>query len=261
MMIREFGGTISNTAEWETEIPTVAQVKQLYDDTGIKFSFVLNMITRDLTNQLAWLASLSSNGIPITHIEMGNEFPNKNEWLTVFGTKENYAATCATWIAAIEAIYPGCKFGIPGGNRTNYTSNWNQIMIQANPNAYLVHHYHNREQYAPGGIVDTALISNLIDAEVNTVFAGIPASRRWVTEFNLRVGKGGSTNEAVVFADDYQHGLAASFMMQKFYQMGCPIVLMHNVTGADGNGAIVATNTDTYLTPTGLAIKEFISSL
>src|SRR5439155_10066277 len=92
-VIRYPGGTISNWWQWQKggfvddpSLPekfkrrytptTLEDLKLLVDETNCDVVFTLNMITKDLQDQLEMLSHAQSLKIPVKYIELGNEFTN-----------------------------------------------------------------------------------------------------------------------------------------------------------------------------------------
>lgn len=257
--MRAPGGTYSKTFNWRTDVPSVLDLKYLVDKTHCRLTLVLNMVTNTLAENIAWIDSLYAVHAISDDFdcELGNESNGiMSEEVVKYGIN-GYPQECARWIAAISARYPTAKFAIPGGNRPGkYISVWNENILAYNPGVNLVFHYHNPRNYVFGGIVDTALVAYLIDSVKQAAFGNFPWRRIWVTEYNLR---NEDTQEDPVFANDYQHGLAASFMMKYFYNKCAARVLFHNVIGAEGNGTIDYIHGLSIVQPTGEAIRVFIA--
>lgn len=259
------GGTVANTFNWRTDKPSLLSLKSLVNRTHCKMFIVLNMITKDLNDQLQMLDSAHKLGVftDTVFIEMGNEFntASRDQMYSKYASPAEYAQEAARWIIAIKKLYVKAKFLIPAGNvNGKYFKDWNEQIIKAmTANSItdfgLVWHYHNPQPYVLNGIVDTALVSRLMDEAKTTMFGSFPVSRIYITEFNLRNETNGTS---VVFKDDYQQGLAATFMMEKFCKIGVGACLFHNIVGAENNGAIISTKKESYLSPTGKAIAEFI---
>lgn len=262
--IRWPGGSVANETDWKNT-SSFLSLPILVNKTHCKISFVLNMITADLPDQLAMFAAAKSQGTikdkDTFFVEMGNEFntASRDIFIKKFHSVSNYANTLATWIAAIKKIYPSAQFGVPGGNVPGKVfRDWNKQILAKNPDVFLVWHYHNPREYVFNGIVDTVLVSHLIDSCKQAEFGDFPANRIMVTEYNLR--NEDRPDEPVIFKDDVQHGLAASFMMRKFCSMGVYACFFHNAVGAEGNGAIECTRKESHLSATGKALRQYILS-
>lgn len=253
------GGTIANTFMPfdPSSLPQPEHIGNLRAKTGANIFIVLNMLTSTLDEQIAWLRKLYSLGVPIKFIELGNEFPDDSLWLKKFKSADGYVSECRRWVSAIRQIFSDIYFGVPAGN----SNSWNTKVANIDSNVFLVWHYANSDSYTSAdGIVDVAKVWSMIDAEKKARFAGIPATRLWVTEYNLKV-KNKTVDAVPLFKDDEQHGIAARCIMQKLYNIGCSVVFMHNICMGQDNGAIKYSPGEGYtLSATGLATQSFILS-
>ena len=77
--------------------------------------FVLNMLTDTLDSQLKFLAHAASLGIPVTAVELGNEFYNADaDYVKQFKDGKAYGAAATTWMAAVRAAYPSAAISVVG---------------------------------------------------------------------------------------------------------------------------------------------------
>ncbi len=240
--------------DWDVDIPHLEDVFLLVRDVGCEISFVLDMINHTVEEQLDILETASDLGIPITKIELGNEYNVNDEGRAAFPSATAYGTACQPWIAAIREVYPQVEFGLVGGNHPGPNfSNWNATVLQLNPTANLIWHYHNPNQYVFNGVVDTDAIDAMIEQERNTIMAGVPSSKIWITEYNLK------TDDVDIpdFANDYEMARAAAYIMQRMHEIGIPVILYHNIVGS--KGAVFAGNSDCYILPPGEGIKAYIA--
>lgn len=262
--VRVPGGMVANDFNPVTGDPSPGQIANLYSVAGCKIFIVLNMLTSTLEDQIAWLNSLNLLGVPIRYIELGNEFPDTGVWLNKYQTAQNFAAVCRTWMNAILAIFPDAAFGVPAGNRPGITQkiNWNKIMLGIHPDINLVHHYHNSKDYTLNGVTNIFLINQMVDADYNTAFAGIPTAKIWATEINVMI-KEKHVQREPIFKDEQQKGIAAAAMLKEFKCLGYAVALYHNIVKADvegeSNGAIYADKNEAYLTGVGVELKKLFA--
>jgi alpha-L-arabinofuranosidase len=155
-IIRYPGGTVSDWWDWQNgwfvndpslpqqykNIPYsptgLKELKLLVDQTGCDVVFTLNMVTKDLNNQIEMLKYAQSLGISIKWIELGNEFYLQNSMgLRKYKTVKGYAQACYQWINNIKSVFPKAKIAVIGGNRdwSSDVKEWNNQVLQYAPNA------------------------------------------------------------------------------------------------------------------------------
>ena len=114
---------------------TLEDLADLYAETGVPPIFVLNMITRDLENQLERLQHAQSLGIPIEKIELGNELylDIEKQVLELYPTVEDYAEDANWWAAAISQEFPEAEIAVVGASYPHAprgrASGWNKKMF------------------------------------------------------------------------------------------------------------------------------------
>lgn len=167
------------------------ELKQLTDEAGCDVIFELNMITRDVTDQIAMLKHAQSLGFKIKWVELANELNNEdNDGRQVYNTPTEYGNACRDWIKAIKKIFPDVKIAIIGGNRgySEEAKKWNDIVLQCAPqaDAIVVHVYPK----APTIIGDTGIdFHKLYDSFKKDYerqgFSEIKKTDIWATEYNI----------------------------------------------------------------------------
>jgi hypothetical protein len=157
------GGTTANYWDWRQACQagsqscgkcnnTVEAFAVFVRATGVEPIFVMNMLTDTLPSQLEFLATAASCGLPITRVELGNEFFNNHaDYVKAFPTGASYGKTASTWITAISAIYPNASFAAVGapsviGNDARKQA-WNGDMFKTLVGAAAVtmHEYHDSQ--------------------------------------------------------------------------------------------------------------------
>lgn len=76
--------------------------------------FVLNMLSSNLTEQMAMLGHAESLGLPLRYVELGNELyiPFQN-YVNVFASVEQYATTARVWAEALTHRWPRLRVSVP----------------------------------------------------------------------------------------------------------------------------------------------------
>jgi hypothetical protein len=114
---------------------TLEDLAALYAETGVAPVFVLNVITRDLADQLERLHYAESLGLPINKIELGNELYLDIETMVLerYPTVEDYATDANRWAAAIKADFPEAEIAVIGASHPRApqgrSSGWNKAMF------------------------------------------------------------------------------------------------------------------------------------
>ncbi|CAA6695223.1 MULTISPECIES: hypothetical protein [unclassified Lentimonas] len=87
-------------------------------EVGFEPVFMLNMVTRDLEDQLKQLHRAKAMGMPIQYVELGNEYyfgPGAEPLVHVkFPTPESYAEGANKWAAAIKRDFPEAQVAAVG---------------------------------------------------------------------------------------------------------------------------------------------------
>ena len=121
-------------------------------NTGATPVIVLNVLTPELNYQLNFLRAMAARGVPITYVELGNEFYLENcFYSTKFKTADDYVAECSTYITAIKSEWINSKVAIVGAeaNATDLArrKNWVTDILnacnsqQVVPDAITIHMY------------------------------------------------------------------------------------------------------------------------
>lgn len=114
---------------------TLEDLAVLYEQTGVQPIFVLNVITRDLADQLERLHYAASLGLPIRKIELGNELYLDIEMMVIehYPAVEDYAADANRWAAAIKAEFPEAEIAVTGAAHPHAprgrSAGWNKNLL------------------------------------------------------------------------------------------------------------------------------------
>lgn len=121
---------------------------------GAKPVFMLNMLSSDLTTQLAMLHEAQMLGLPIEYVELGNEFYKEDncEYAEVFPDTEDYGLLTTEWMNAINDRFPDASISVVGAteriNSLGRRNEWNDEIEDYfspagvdDPDAYTLHPY------------------------------------------------------------------------------------------------------------------------
>lgn len=293
-IIRYPGGTESQYFDWQTgrSIPAsnwsptglqnhtyigtvphvsypLSELKYFYDNTGVKPIFCLNLLTKNLSNQLQMLNTARGMGIPVEYIELGNElfFPDA-DFVSKYPTPADYVSDIKnSWIPAIQVQFPTAKIAVIGSY--NFTtdlngntvptriSSWNNsVYNQISTNQAITFHY-----YLPPNTttLNNPVISQALAApfkhwpvlKQTTISTVPPGMDIFVTEYNLNDG-----NQTMYsFASSWTHGLYTSALL--FLMLEEPkikMILNHQLTGSSSYAAL------TTYTPYGDTLTNKLSA-
>ncbi|BAC89725.1 gll1784 [Gloeobacter violaceus PCC 7421] len=178
---------------------------------GAKPLFVVNMLTSTLEEQLAMLRRAEGLGMPVTHVELGNEYYiGQRDHKAAFPSARDYALEANRWSAAIHRAFPKAKVAAVGASVVPEQASdprwtgWNRELLPRlrSADAVTIHHYYS------SGIGDTqfkpsreALPVRYSPSEVAVVLGmpflawsklqqnGLalvePDREVWITEYNL----------------------------------------------------------------------------
>lgn len=234
------GGTVGNFWDWRSgyynEIgktvnviaPSAAgplpykldHVKRVYELTGAKPVYMINMLTSSYEEQLAMLRYAQSIGLPVEYIEMGNEYylddhPQNYNYLTVFPETTDYTDRCRIWTAGFRREFPAARISLIGVNTpASWTKRpraqaWNSVVMNnmegIECDALTIHIYpkNGLDSPTPYDMIGQSLASvapeKVLDASID------PRYGLWVTEYNFESGSN-------PFPGQWVHGLAAVLM-------------------------------------------------
>ncbi|MFL2860607.1 MAG: hypothetical protein ACJZ85_03630 [Pontiellaceae bacterium] len=81
--------------------------------TGSRYSLVLNVSTRTLEQNRQWLEHVKASGIEVTHFEIGNElYYTVFEWADAAKSAKSYIKRAKESSAMIHSIFPDAKVGL-----------------------------------------------------------------------------------------------------------------------------------------------------
>ena len=88
---------------------------QLVSAANAQPVFDLNVVTSNLSNQLAMLHRAEDLGMPILRVELGNEvYLNTPVLVRRFPTPQAYGRTATRWIHAIKRNFPHAQVAVTG---------------------------------------------------------------------------------------------------------------------------------------------------
>lgn len=218
--LRVFGGTPANFWNWRrgtyvrsARVPstlsalrdhigvTLADWARIVRVTGATPVFDLNVFTSDLGSQLAMLHAARRLGMPVSHVELGNEL-YLPQYTTRFRSGADYGRVASRWIAAIKRAFPGALVAAdayPGRDSNSgivdpREQTWNSGLLRTlhGEAALSLHAYFTSGLGPRASLAAPAADERLLRAPgrrwaaLARVIARLPAGLKvWVTEWNL----------------------------------------------------------------------------
>jgi hypothetical protein len=226
---------------------TLTQLLYLYQQSGIKPVFCLNMLTKSLSDQLLMLKTADSLGIPIEFIELGNElYFTDQDFVNKYPQPVDYVLDIKNnWIPALDSLYPNALISVIGSYSGSLDLNnnpvparistWNDTLLARNPggNAFTFHYYipPNTTTFLNPNITQAlaAPFRHWPTFKANTINLINNGMECWITEYNL--SDGNLNNYAI--ASSWAHGLyTASFFSLMLEEPKISMLLNHQITGS-----------------------------
>jgi hypothetical protein len=279
--LRYPGGTVANYWDWQNgwflpgapdgflnapqSIYRLNELQIAVQATRAIPIYVLNMLTSDLTTQLAMLSTAQSMGLPVQFVELGNEFYLRNpvDYVTKFPTGSDYGKMATSWIRAIRDKVPNVNIAAVGGVPTDQSgdprkANWNQELLQnlEGADALTQHPYVSVTHSMIGnGTSDTNSAANIVDAlsarwqQFEGQLQSLPQNMKvWFTEYNIV----DTTND--VF-HTWIHGIFAAKMSLTFLEEErTELACFYDMIGKSGY-EVISSNQQFALTAAGWAMR------
>lgn len=227
---------------------------------GAEPAFMLNLHTIDgrvataadsqrlLQDQIQFLRQAEAWGIPVTRIELGNEFylsaSNAPDYTERFPTAAAYAVEASAWASALRSAFPAAQIAAVATNATGTNSarreGWNAGLLSelSGVDAVTMHPY--IYLFPPDATATPQSLLSLPDTWSRSLateefqqLAGRGLGV-WVTEFNMIDQTPGHG-----FAGTWAHGLVvAAYALLLAQQPIVTVLQLHNVVGDSVVGAL-----------------------
>lgn len=254
-----WGGTGLQSHNYIGTVPHVSyplsELKYFFDATGVKPIFCLNLLTKNLSDQLQMLTTARDLGIPVEYIELGNElFFTDADFINKYPIPNDYVTDIKNnWIPSIQTQFPGAKIAVigsydfttdlNGNNVANRIFNWNSAVYnQISTNQAITFHY-----YLPPNTttLNNPVLSQALAApfkhwpvlKQNTI-ANVPTGMDiFITEYNLNDGNQTSYS----FASSWAHGLYTSTLfLLMLEEPKIKMILNHQLTGSPSYASLTS---------------------
>ncbi len=165
------------------------EFKMLVDETHCDAVFVLNMVTRNLDDQIEMLKYAQSIGIPIKWVELGNEYNNTGSaGRKKYVLPQDYGTTSRNWITAIKEHFPNAKIAVIGGNRQSPSlKDWNSIVLTEAPNAdaIVAHLYPFPSKVLDSNGINYEKLFSAFKEDYDRQGFNAVNKNIWITEYNI----------------------------------------------------------------------------
>lgn len=251
------------------------ELKLIADETGCDISFTLNMITRDVNDQINMLHYAENIGLPVKWIELGNEFNlSQSIGRLIYHSPQEYADAAQKWITALKKEFPKANIAVIAGNKnhTEAYKKWNVAIMNAAPSAdaVIAHTYP-----IPTDILD---MSGINFKKLYEVFLTILKRQIedtgdkpiWVTEYNIHWAAGdkedaGSdeNNRKKNQSNAFTWAQALSSILMTSILTDNPrtqLVINHNITNTPVFAAIDSRKDNFPKLPNGIGMEAWLKA-
>jgi hypothetical protein len=251
------------------------ELKTLVDQTGCDVFFVLNMLSRNVNDQIEMLKNAQSLGIPVKFIELGNELNlKKSVGKSVFETSSAYGKACNEWISKIKSSFPQAKIAVVGGNLSynDDVKNWNNTVLQLAPeaDAVVAHVYGAPDKFIVNSMMNFEKLGQDFTEKYNKMgFQSIKGNKEiWMTEYNIQWSgndEGASKEQSEKkYSKVFTWGQSLTTLYLTSLITGISekikVILDHNIAGAPMFAAIAKDKNGYKKLPNGIGMEIWLSA-
>lgn len=244
------------------------ELKLLTDQSNSEVLFEVNMITRDIDDQIDMLKSARAMGFPIKWVELGNEFNvSGSVGHKRFASPKNYGAECYKWAKAIKESFPNVQIGAVGGDKqySPDVRNWNADVLSkaSNIDAVVAHIYPR----AATVVDDDGINFEKLYDEFKRNFDIMDFDRQndkkiWVTEYNVLWVNPKHTPEGQAIqnrAFTWGQALSAILMTSECTNLpgNPPLILNCSLANWRGFASIEKRSGEVKMLPNGIGIRAW----
>ncbi len=266
---RQYPGIFRSPRVRQYTASKLEEVKAGLTATQTKPLWVLNILTSDLSSQLAMLRKARDLGINVDYIQIGNEaYFGLPDNLRLFPTSDDYAKLAREWTKAVKKEFPKAKVAVIGpshnyldrGNRRDTRIQfWNDsVLATALPesDAIAFHLYYdtniipNRRSettYPFFTQEDVPIILSLPffnwqKTKANSQFQAVSNSKEiWITEYNIMESLEPMEGSSPKLIGTWSHGLQNITLSLLFLEDSrINLICNHVLVGTSQFGAILA---------------------
>lgn len=191
-------GSPFSTVDQDGSALTLRGWASIVHRTGATPLWDLNVLTSNLSDQLAMLRAAQKLGLPVRYVELGNElWDPEAPYVARYPTGASYGTAMNPWITAIHRQFPRAVIAVSGADESDPQLNgggprylaWNQSLLSTvrGENAIAIHPYWSLpDLQPPGSNVEATLTAG------QTAWVGFAKSldtlprglQVWLTEWN-----------------------------------------------------------------------------
>jgi hypothetical protein len=223
------------------------QLKLLVDEAHCEVIFTLNMVTKDLDDQLEMLQNARGFGIPIKWVELGNEFNELgSHGRYKYPSPEIYGSTCRTWISALKKNFPAVRVAVIGGdkqfNPNSTDRNWDERVLNeaTNADAVVAHIYPLAAKVTDDDGINFESVANAFRLSFQQQGFNNVSKDIWITEFNI-LWSSDKTKKLHHYALTWGQSLATVLMTSiatSLTNNPPKLIIDHNISGWYGYAAV-----------------------
>lgn len=225
----------------------------------------VNLLTDTLDNQLAMLNRATEVGIPITHIELGNEI-YQDYAVKNIPSVQSYVLIANQWQDALSKNFPNAKIAAVASAVTDTarSKSWNQNLNSLlNMDALTMHPYPKIADLIPTSQADTPTAQSITlllslpfmgITQLQQGIAQLPARLQnlpiWVTEYGIWGLVNGKTPK-ITSTWGFLLGNSALELLLMQQPSVAMLVNINLISGENGNGKITVSNSSSELSISG----------
>ena len=254
--------TLRDQYKKTTYSPTsLNELKLLVEQTHCAVVFDLNMVSKELDDQIEMLKSAENLGINVKYVELGNEYNVVGSpGMQKFRSPREYGKLCTIWIKAIKEKFPEVKIAVIGGNKPNpRAKDWDsEVLDEASAaDALVAHLYPRPPKVLSDGGINFENLYNALEDEFDEEGFNATNKEIWVTEFNVLWSTAKTPEEKTAYFNAaLSWGQALSTIMMTSLATTMPkkpgMILDHNISNWSGYAAIETEKKTLHTLPNGM---------
>lgn len=231
---------------------------------GTRPIFMLNMLTMDVSSQLAMLRAARAMGLDTSLVELGNEFylQHNPAYAKVYPTGAVYGRAVNAWVTAIRAEFPASSIAIittasAGGGGSAWNTDLFSALAPGLENLYAtMHEYHPSGLSCAGCPLTPARAAAMVNhtaviaAQMAAAVAALPPSVAgvWVTEWSLDANGNATQKEALVYGT-WAEGLFCAALALRYVAIERVVLMDKHALIGDATAGQLFSGADDFNVP------------